>query len=148
MFVWRISNHASLAGLGGRKAAGRWHSRGQQVVYTAPHPAAALLEILVRYQLDSSGFPATYKLSKIRIPDSLANESVAVDRLPDNWRYNIEATREIGGAWLESMRTPLLWVPSVVAPETSNLLINLLHRHASRIRIIDVKEHAFDERLR
>jgi RES domain-containing protein len=148
MFVWRISNHASLDGLGGRRAAGRWHRRGQQVVYAASSPAAALLEVLVRHQLDSCGFPATYKLLKIRIPDRLASERVEAARLPDNWRNNIEVTRKIGNAWLDSMRTPILWAPSVIVPETYNLLINPLHRHSSRIRMVDVQKHEFDERLR
>ena len=100
------------------------------------------------YQLDVSELPATYKLLKIHVPDSFRSERIEIDRLPDNWFHAMELTREMGDSWLESKVTPLLWVPSVVAPETSNLLVNPLHRQSSRIQIVDVQEHAFDERLR
>ena len=100
------------------------------------------------YQLDVSELPATYKLLKIHVPDSFTSERIETDPLPDDWFHAMELTREMGDAWLESKVTPLLWVPSVVAPETSNLLVNSLHRQSSRIQIVDVQEHAFDERLR
>ena len=47
MELWRISNYADLSGIGGLKAAGRWHSQGRRIVYLADHPSSALLEMLV-----------------------------------------------------------------------------------------------------
>ncbi|WP_155836914.1 RES family NAD+ phosphorylase, partial [Paraburkholderia mimosarum] len=43
MEFWRISNYADLRGIGGLRASGRWHYRGQPVVYLAENPALALL---------------------------------------------------------------------------------------------------------
>ena len=54
MLLWRISNHLSLAGEGGLRASGRWYSRGRRIVYCAQSPAAALLEILVHFEIDVS----------------------------------------------------------------------------------------------
>jgi hypothetical protein len=55
--LWRISNHASLAGAGGLRASGRWQVRGKRVV-CAEHHAAALLEILVHFEIDVRDLPA------------------------------------------------------------------------------------------
>jgi RES domain-containing protein len=47
MLVWRVGNYATLDGVGGLFASGRWHSRGHPVVYCAENAAIALLETLV-----------------------------------------------------------------------------------------------------
>ena len=57
MRLWRISNHASLTGEGGLYASGRWHTRGQRVVYLADHPASALLEVMVHLEIDAEDLP-------------------------------------------------------------------------------------------
>jgi hypothetical protein len=41
MVLWRISRHRDLRGIGGLKAAGRWHYAGDPIVYLAETPAAA-----------------------------------------------------------------------------------------------------------
>jgi RES domain-containing protein len=47
VFLWRISNHTALEGTGGLLASGRWHSKGRPIIYCAPDPSTALLEVLV-----------------------------------------------------------------------------------------------------
>jgi RES domain-containing protein len=59
VFLWRISNHALLAGDGGLRVSGRWHTRGKRVVYCAENPAAALLEILVHFEIEIGDLPRT-----------------------------------------------------------------------------------------
>lgn len=61
MFLWRISNHLSLAGKGGSRASGRWHTRGRRVVYCAENAAAALLEILVHFEIEIRDLPVRYR---------------------------------------------------------------------------------------
>jgi RES domain-containing protein len=147
VFLWRISNHASLAGDGGLRASGRWHTRGRRVVYCAENPAAALLEILVHFEIDIRDLPARYRLLKINVPDDLRMERVSPDDLPADWIENMQVTRGIGDAWLTPGATPLLAVPSAIVPETSNMLLNPAHAGAKRIAIAHARDHVIDPRL-
>jgi RES domain-containing protein len=145
--VWRISNHATLDGAGGLKASARWHTKGRGIVYCSPNPASALLEILVHNELAVGDLPAAYKLIRIECPPNLRQATVREESLPRNWRERLDRTRAIGDDWLAQRRTPLLWVPSVVVPETMNLLINPAHPSSRRIRISKVQEFHLDKRL-
>jgi RES domain-containing protein len=66
MEIWRISNYAYLSGIGGVRAAGRWHSQGMRIVDLADHPSSALLEMLVH--MDRDLIPPTYQLLRIVLP--------------------------------------------------------------------------------
>ncbi len=147
MTLWRISNYIDLAGEGGLRASGRWHTRGRRVIYCASTPAAALLEILVHLEIEVEDLPRRYHLLKLDAPDTLAVERITLAELPKNWIERPDVTRALGDAWLAAGRTPLLKVPSALAPETSNVLINPMHREAGRIKISQVSEHAIDPRL-
>ncbi len=76
MVIWRISRHRDLSGLGGLRASGRWHHRGQPVVYLSENPASALLEICVHTA--ANDIPPEYTLLRIEGPD-LAIDTIAVD---------------------------------------------------------------------
>jgi len=147
VFLWRISNHPSLAGEGALRPPGRWHSRGRRVVYCAQSPAAALLEILVHFEIEIRHLPVRYRLLKIEAPDDVNVERVSVDQLPADWPDKTEVTRALGDSWLTSVSAALLTVPSAIVPETSNVLLNPAHQDAKRIVIVHVGEHAIDPRL-
>ena len=147
MILWRISNHSSLAGDGALRASGRWHTRGRRVVYCAQSPAAALLEILVHFEMEIHDLPARYRLLKIRAPDDVPSEDVSRNHLPADWVENSAATRAVGDEWLENGRSLLLIVPSAIVPETFNVLLNPGHEDAKRVRIIGGSEHMIDPRL-
>jgi RES domain-containing protein len=147
VFLWRISNHLSLAGGGALHTPGRWHSRGRRVVYCAQSPAAALLEILVHFEIDIQDLPARYRLLKIEAPDDVQVESVSVNRLPIDWPARTEVTRGLGDGWLTKGSAALLTVPSAIVPETFNVLLNPAHQDTKRIVIIQADEHAIDPRL-
>ena len=85
MFLWRISNHLSLAGDGALRTPGRWHPRGRRVIYCAQSPAAALLEILVHFEIDIQDLPARCRLLKIEAPDDARFDSVSIQKLPADW---------------------------------------------------------------
>lgn len=146
MTLWRISNQVSLAGDGGMRASGRWHTRGRRVVYCSESPAAALLEILVHFEIDVRDLPTRYRLLKLRAPDALVEDLLATD-LPTDWLEHIDRTRAIGDRWLQASRSALLRVPSAVVPETFNVLLNPRHAHAGQIELAQVSEHALDPRL-
>ena len=147
MFLWRISNHLSLAGDGALRTPGRWHSRGRRVVYCAQNPAAALLEILVHFEIDIHDLPVRYRLLKIHAPDDVPVEHVSVDHLPSDWPEKTDVTRALGDGWLARGSAALLTVPSAIVPETFNVLLNPAHPDTKRITIVETGEHAFDPRL-
>lgn len=147
MIIWRISNHSILDGGGGLRAAGRWHSRGRRIVYCAPDPATALLEILVHAEVDIEDMPVSYRYLKIELPDTLDRARISADSLPADWFHDESATRMLGDGWLGSGTSPICEVPSVLAPETCNLLINPAHPDAARVAVVDEIEHDLDARL-
>jgi RES domain-containing protein len=46
--------------------------------------------------------------------------------------------------WLASTETALLRVPSAIAPETFNLLLNPAHREAKKVVVVDYREWPWD----
>lgn len=147
MILWRVSNYATLDGVGGLYASGRWHSRGQLIVYCTQNPATALLESLVHMEIDSEDRPEQFQIIKIEGPDTLSHERIAGNELPLAWKTDTSITQSIGDQWLSENRSLLLEVPSVLVPETWNVLVNPQHREAAMLRVVSVYEHAFDARL-
>ena len=146
MDLWRISNHHSLKGEGGRIAPARWHSGGAPIVYLAASPPGALIEILVHLQLKESNLPPTFTLLRISVPDRLRISTLAVPA-GDAWKSDEAITRSLGDAWLKSRRSALTRVPSAILPDTFNYLLNPLHSDAARITIAEVKSAVLDPRL-
>jgi RES domain-containing protein len=147
MILWRISNYATLDGSGGLYASGRWHSKGHPIVYCAWNPATALLETLVHLEIDAEDRPERFQLLKIEGPDTLSRERLEPSALACDWADDLSTTQGIGDAWLTARRTLLLEVPSVLAPETWNVLIDPHHREFGKLRVSATYEHAFDARL-
>ena len=143
--LWRISNYADLAGYGGVRFAGGWHSKGRPIVYCAEHPAAALAEFLVH--LDREDFPDTFRLLTIEIGDCHTVERLDLDRLPRGWRSDHSATRRIGDDWLARRSTLLLEVPSVLVPEAWNVLLNPASPEMAQVRITSDVRVPLDPRL-
>jgi len=139
MQAWRLCRaaFADLAGDGARLYGGRWNSPGRAMVYTASSAALCVLEVRVHLDLPPDLIPDDYVLTAISL-DGLSVESV--ETLPDN-------TRAFGDAWLQEQRTAVLRVPSLIVPESHNLLLNPTHPQASAARLLDRRPFAFDRRL-
>ena len=144
--LWRISNYIDLGGWGGRKFSSRWTSLGRRVVYFAESPTAALVETLVHLEVDSEDTPDFYTLLKMFIPDGLAIQSLDPPA-GSEWKLNLTLTRRLGDAWLAGRETALARVPSAIAPETWNYLLNPEHPDAKKIEIAAVIKERFDNRL-
>ncbi len=145
MDLWRISNYADLSGIGGVRAAGRWHSQGRRIVYLADHPSSALLEMLVH--MDRDLIPPTYQLLRIVPPAGMAIETIGLDELPPDWQTRTTATRGIGDRWLDRSGSALLQVPSAISHQGQNFLMNPAHPDAAAIIVAEIFRAPFDTRL-
>ena len=146
MNLWRVSDYADLSGEGGRKASARWHMAGSRIVYLAESPMAALVETLVHLDVDSEDTPDFYTLLKISVPDGLAIQPLDPPAGAE-WKQDMELTRRIGDAWLESLTSPLARVPSVIAAYTWNYLLNPEHPDAKQVIVAEAIKEQFDNRL-
>lgn len=145
MRLWRISNHADLSGAGGLRAGGRWHGPGRPIVYCSTSAAACLLEALVHIgAARPDKLPTTFQLLTIDVPDGVP---LPAPDLPEGWQTCTPTTRAIGDEWLRSGKSLLLAVPSVIVPDTTNVLLNPLHPDVGQARIASVATHPFDPRL-
>ena len=145
MILWRVSNYATLDWMGGLFVSGRWHTKGRPVVYCTLNPSTALLETLVHMEIDSEDRPERFQVLKIEGPDTLSQERI--DALPSDWADDLGAAQSLGDQWLSEERSLLLAVPSVLVPETWNVLVNPRHMEANLLKIALTYDHAFDVRF-
>ena len=106
------------------------------MLYLASTPELCALEVRVHLDLPPELIPDDYVLMCVEL-EGLAIETVS--KMPAD-------PAGFGNEWLKEQRTPLLRVPSVIIPESSNWLVNPLHPGA-QCRIHSVREFAFDTRL-
>jgi RES domain-containing protein len=109
---------------------GRWHEKGQEVIYTSEHYSLAMLEKLAHY---SGVLPPNQHFIAITLPAGTAYQVVTKDSLPDWHKRDGRAARAFGTHWLQAGRSALLIVPSRVAREERNVLINPRHPDAKAI---------------
>jgi RES domain-containing protein len=151
MRVWRICRKpyvdTALDGIGGMYTSGRWHSKGNPIVYTASSAALAALAVLVH--VDPLTAPADLRLLAIELPDDLSIEVIEPITLPEGW-HSVPAPaalQTIGSSWLMSGRTAALNVPSAVIKVERNFLLNPRHPEVQRVRILSDEAFSFDTRL-
>lgn len=137
--VWRICRRpfADLLGEGAKLHGGRWNSPGRALIYTADSVALAVLEVRVHLDLAWDVLPDDYVLMAIHFPASEIEDLVDVPSDPVT----------TGNAWLASRRSVLSRVPSVIVPESFNILINPGHPEAESASIASIRPFQFDERL-
>ncbi len=127
----------ALDGEGARLYGGRWNSPGRPLVYAATSAALAVLEVRVHLDLPPDLLPDDYVLVTIDVDDLRAEE---VAELPAD-------PRAFGDDWLRERRTPVLLAPSVIVPESRNVLLNPIHPDAGRASIAATRRFSFDRRL-
>lgn len=142
---WRISNYTDLSGIGGTLAAGRWHHKGQPIVYLADSPATALLEVLVHFEMSIDELPDRFTLLRVELPSTLHKASIE-GHLPDDWHQRQQLTRSLGSQWLREGSTLLLSVPTAIVPHNCNYLFNPHHPEASLAKL-SVEQFPVDPRL-
>jgi RES domain-containing protein len=149
MEFWRISNYADLRGIGGLRASGRWHYRGQPVVYLAENPALALLETMVHHEFGSpQALPDNYQLLRVEIAEGAAIAELTANVIPNDWHENADWTQAAGSEWLAAGQELLLKFPSAILPHSYNYLFNPAHPGASAAIVAEVLKVPYDPRIR
>jgi RES domain-containing protein len=106
-----------------------------------------MLEYFVH--LDKDDLPDDLVLAIAEIPDNLAAEQVETNRLPENWR-DPAAPPELarwGDQFVRRGERCLLRVPSAVAPDEGNWLLNPTHPEFRTIKALDVRPLSYDPRM-
>jgi RES domain-containing protein len=145
--IWRLvkARHAAgaFSGEGAALYGGRWNSVGQSAVYCSSSLALAALETLVHLQP-----PMLFSFSAFRaeIEESMLEK---LPYPPMDWQQEppTASCKQAGDAWLRSMRSAVLSVPSVVVPLERNYVLNPLHPDFKRIIIHPMQDFTFDPRL-
>jgi RES domain-containing protein len=148
MRVFRIGDpegaYPIYSGEGAATIEGRWHTKGQEVIYASVHYSTALLEKLAHY---NGILPPNQHFIEIEIPVGTSYEVVTKDSLPEwNLRDSPQA-RAHGSKWLQDRRSTIMIVPSYVAREEENVLINPHHQDAARIKHSLERPVCWDKRL-
>lgn len=151
--VWRIAVEAhtcsanDLRGISSKVTGGRWNSRGKPVVYCATNIALATLET-IRF-IRSGRFPLNRFLVRVDIPPAVWDRRLVLDPLPGGWDAIPAglAARTAGDDWAAAGTSALLLVPSVIAPDEYNVLINPRHPDAPAITAKTLKRWVYDPRF-
>jgi RES domain-containing protein len=146
---WRVVKQRfagwAFDGEGARVWGGRWNSAGRAVVYTSATTSLGLLEKLVHTDAGLLpfyvSFPVTFDADLVGF--------VEPGKFPDSWR-SLPAPFElqrIGNEWVDSMRSCILEVPSVIVPHESNYILNPNHHDFDSIEIGEPIGLDIDQRL-
>jgi RES domain-containing protein len=136
-----------LTGIGGLYASGRWHHKGQPIIYTSATPSLAALEMLVH--VDPALAPSDVRLLEMDVPAELAVELCEPDEIAQDWRVYPAPSelQDFGSQWLASLRSAILRVPAAVMPVESNFLLNPRHPQFTQVSIVRELPFSFDSRL-
>ncbi|PYR51909.1 MAG: hypothetical protein DMF95_07545 [Acidobacteria bacterium] len=116
---------APFDGEGAYRYGGRWSSRGIRLAYASEHLSLAMIEYSVH--LDRDDPPPDLVVATADVPDDVSRVNVSPGSLTASWRQ--------------------LVVPSAVAPDESNWLLNPDHRDVARIRIHPPEPFMYDARF-
>ena len=146
---WRVVRHEyanqAFDGTGASEWGGRWNSAGRAVVYTSATTSLGLLEKMVHADEGLLPFYITVPVTF----DADLVETVKPGELPANWQ-SLPAPHElqqIGDAWVVSMRSCILEVPSVIVPHESNFIFNPKHPDFDSLEIGEPIDLEIDSRL-
>jgi RES domain-containing protein len=149
---WRICRKAraktAFDGEGARRNPGRWNHKDIAVVYCASSLSLATLEYFVH--LDPEDMPDDLVAIRAELHDSVIVERVDPKTLPTNWRKcpPPATVKDLGSAWVASLRTLALVVPSAITPSEDNIVLNPRHVDMAKIARDPPEPFAFDPRLR
>ncbi|MGA2204559.1 MAG: RES family NAD+ phosphorylase [Terriglobales bacterium] len=134
-------------GEGAYRYGGRWSSPGTRLSYTSEHQSLAMLEYFVHLDVDDP--PGDLVLAVAEVPDDLAGERVETSNLPASWRESAAPPElaRLGDEFAQQGENCLLLVPSVLAPNENNWLVNPVHPDYKKIVVREVEPLSYDPRM-
>lgn len=117
------------SGEGAARQEGRWHAKGQEVIYASSTYSTAMLEKLAHF---NGVLPDGQHYVEIVVPAGTTYQVVTQDILP-GW-IDASQARAFGSRWVSEGRSAVLVVPSFVARLETNVLINPAHADFKSIR--------------
>lgn len=146
MRAYRIGIHSNrypiFDGTGAKLYPGRWNAN-YQVIYCGENYSLAMLEKLVHS--NTGNIPEHQQWIEITIPVGTTYETVTTYSLA-NWNQP-SISKDFGDKWLDSKRSCILIVPSVIAPMENNILINEAHPQFSTVSTSLNQPVIWDRRL-
>jgi RES domain-containing protein len=133
----------AFSGEGARRYGGRWNSTGVAVVYTSSASSLAILEWRV-HLTQWPGPPLV--IIGLEFDASLVWSPT---KLPANWQQwpHPKTNATVGDEWVRSGRSAVLKLPSAVAPNEFNFLLNPAHPDFAKVRIGKPQVFKADPRL-
>ena len=150
MIVYRITKkeHSALDGMGGLYGPGRWHKKGNLVIYTSEHASLAAWEKIV-HVTSFENLPKNLLLVKIELPEGIEIQSVPQKVLVKGWNsypFALE-TVDYGTSFLQKKEHLALKVPSVIIPDEFNIILNPLHPDIRNCKVVSTIPFVFDQRV-
>ena len=147
--LWRIVTgpHPIWSGEGARLFGQRWNPPGLPAIYAGTSFAVCLVEILVHANRKSP--PSGARYVEAEVPDLVSRETFDPVAHP-GWDdpNDVSVAQAFGRAWIESRRSSLLLVPSVVtAGRDANVVVNPDHPDSMRILVGPETAVSLDRRL-
>ena len=150
MIIYRITKkkHGPLDGIGGLYGPGRWHKKGNPVIYASEHASLAAWEKIVHIS-SFANLPDNLQLLKIEIPDDIAIQTVPESVLITGWDSFPFCTETVnyGTEFLRTNAYMALRVPSAIIKEENNIILNPLHPDIKRCKVISSVPFEFDRRI-
>lgn len=148
MILYRFAHHKfahDLSGTGAKLKGGRWNQTGTAVVYTSSSISLALLETLV----NTGSFQELQlcKLMQLSLPTDAPVYQIQNKNLKKNWQLDFGYTQWMGSEMIQDKNSLAIACPSAVVQQEQNYLLNPLHSDFHKIRLQEVKDFYFDERL-
>jgi RES domain-containing protein len=150
MEIYRISKatYPEIDGYGGMIYPGRWHEKGNKVVYTSEHRSLAAFEALVHLSRPFL-LKSNFVLISIEVPDDALILEVPQEILVSGWDgYEFfPDIQAFGTRFLREKTHLLMKVPSAIIKQEYNYILNPAHNQFHACKVVDISPFTFDERL-
>lgn len=125
---------------------GRWHKKGERVLYFAEALSTCVLELRV-IGISYRTIREKCHYCEAFLPDTIASESVPETFYFPDWQANKVMSQNFGSNWYRENRSLILRVRSAVLPSTENILINTGHAEFASIGFWEARPVGLDPRL-
>jgi RES domain-containing protein len=150
MLLYRIGSTKyikDLTGEGAKLNGGRWNHVGTPCIYSAISKSLALLEYTAHAKIHL--IPRALSFVTFEVPEH-SIETYTTSLLPGNWKEfpHPKEARDFGTKFLTNNKFLVYQLPSVLIEDEMNFIINPSHSDMKLVKIIDVKDYAYDLRLK